>query len=287
MSQQPGPSSQHHLWIASRRAILKGGAAVLALGFTPSWSKTSAMLAPSKSDLFAFEAPSSKNCVFAVVLPECDTFAAPSRDTATVVQIHAGRESWAVPVTVDGPTEFRDARSFVGPVYFSTQTPRATRVAVVIEATSNLIGPGESLDIWAEVHAQDGSRSRIGNPVVAEIMARNPALSDVYHRITPDQDRSLLAEAFGGGIADMSIGVADPQAHGRRLASILLPDVIHYRPSAPVGFNFADRNGRHPADSVQAVVETLLAGAVVPNHVPVTIKLGNEFPYFSTDGILS
>ena len=183
--------------------------------------------------------------------------------------------------------EFRDARSFVGPVYFSSQNPLATRVGVVIEASPDLAGAGESLEVWAEIRGKDGSRSRIGNPLVAEIIARNPALADIYHSITPDQDQSILAGALAGGIADMSIGVADPQAHGRRLASILLPDVVRYEPGAPVGFNFADRNGRHPADPVQAVVETLLAGTVVPARASETITLGNEFPYFPTGGILS
>jgi hypothetical protein len=287
MRERAASFAQQHLSIASRRAILKAGAAVLALGFTPSWSKTNAMSLAGRSDLFAFEAPSSNNCVFAVLLPENHTFAVPPSHGAPVVQVHAGQKNWAIPVTREGWTEFPDARSFVGPVHFSTQNPLVTRVAVVIETAPDLLDPGQSLDVWAEIRDQDGSRSRMGNPFVAEVIARNPALSNIYHRITPDQDLPLLAEAFAAGLANMSIGVANPRAHGRRLASILLPDVIKYRPGAPVGFSFADRNGRHPADPVKAVVETLLAGTVVPGRMSETVNLGNVFPYFPTGGVLS
>jgi hypothetical protein len=85
----------------------------------------------------------------------------------------------------------------------------------------------------------------------------------------------------------MSVGSEDPESRGNRLASILLPDVIRYTPGAPIGFNFAARNGRHPSDSTRAVVDAVIAGVVLPGRAFEAVKLASEFPYFSTPGAIS
>ena len=85
-----------------------------------------------------------------------------------------------------------------------------------------------TIDVWAEVRWGDGSRSRVGSPVVAEIIARDPSLSEVYHETTPDLDHALLEEALASRLATMSLGAEDPEMRGQRLASILLPDVIRW-----------------------------------------------------------
>ena len=46
----------------------------------------------------------------------------------------------------------------------------------------------------------------------------------------------------------------DPELHGRRLACILLPDVLRYDPKLPAGFTFAAQNGRHPEEASDIVV---------------------------------
>jgi hypothetical protein len=52
----------------------------------------------------------------------------------------------------------------------------------------------------------------------------------------------------------------NPESHGRRLASLLLPDVLRYDPHLPVGFTFAARNGRHPLESADEMVYATLNG---------------------------
>lgn len=118
-------------------------------------------------------------------------------------------------------------------------------------------------------------------------LSRDPSLSEVYHEITPDLDHALLQEALAFRLATMSLGAEDPEMRGHRLASMLLPDVIRYRPGAPIGFNFAGRNGRHPSDPTQAVVDTVIAGVVLPGRASEAVKLASEFPYFSTPGAIS
>lgn len=238
-----------------------------------------------KFELFAFKAPASSHSVFAVVLP--DGGAKPMRRAGTVVHIHAGRENWALPISSDGRTTRQDGHAFVGPVHFSAQNPTATRLAVVLEAPTYAAKLDETIDVWAEVRWADGSRSRIGSPIVAQIVARDPVLSEVYHEITPDLDHALLEEGLASQLSAMSLAVEDPETRGHRLASILLPDVIRFRPGAPIGFNFADRNGRHPSDPALAVADTMIAGVVLPSRASEAVKLASEFPYFSTPGAIS
>ena len=80
-------------------------------------------------------------------------------------------------------------------------------------------------------------------------------------------------------------GIVDPDAHGRRLAALLLPDVVSYRPELPVGFNFAGRNGRHPADDTANTVRTVLKGAVAQPVAATPFRLCEEFPYFLSPAI--
>jgi hypothetical protein len=277
--------AQPSLGAVSRRTILQGGAAFLALGLNPSFSMSAVMPRDQKFELFAFRAPASDCSVFAAVLP--DGGAKPMQRADAVVHIHVGRESRALPIGSDGSTTGQDGLAFVGPIHFSTQDPSATRLAVVFETPTSSAKPDETIDVWAEVRWGDGSRSRVGSPVVAEIVARDPSLSEVYHEITPDLDHALLEEALASRLATMSLAVEDPEMRGHRLASMLLPDVIRYRPGAPIGFNFAGRNGRHPSDSTQAVVDTMIAGVVLPGRASEAVKLASEFPYFPTSGAIS
>jgi hypothetical protein len=285
MREQAAFIAQPSLGTVSRRAILQGGAAFLALGLYPSFSMSAVMSRDQKFELFAFKAPASDHSVFAVVLP--NSGAKPMRRADAVVHIHAGNEVWALPIGTEGATTVQQGRAFVGLIHFSTQDPSTMRLAVVFETPTNPAKPDETIDVWAEVRWGDGSRSRVGSPVVAEIVARDPSLSEVYHEITPDLDHALLEEALASRLATMSVGSEDPESRGNRLASILLPDVIRYTPGAPIGFNFAARNGRHPSDSTQAVVDTVIAGVVLPGRAFEAVKLASEFPYFSTPGAIS
>jgi hypothetical protein len=275
-----------NLGTVSRRAILRGGAAFLALGLNPSFSMSAVMPQDRKFELFAFKAPASENSVFAVVVVP-DSGVKPMRRADTVVHIHAGSEVWDVPIGSDGATTIQEGRAFVGPINLSSLNASAKRLAVVLEAPIISAKPSESIDVWVEVRWGDGSRSRVGSPIVADIVARDPTLSEVYHEITPDLDHALLGKALASRLATMSLGAEDPEIRGQRLASILLPDVIRYRPGAPVGFNFADRNGRHPSDPTQTVVDTMIAGVVLPGRASETVKLASEFPYFSTAGAIA
>jgi hypothetical protein len=279
----------HHLdpHAFSRRTLLGGGAAFLAIGSAPAWSRSYNM--PSRAELFVFTAPNTGNLIVAVTSFEDQTRPWLS---GSGVRIHIGRKSWMVNTLKNDRTNDRtntisriqDGKLFVGGVLRPSENGLVEAYAAAIELSSGLGLENDSLDVWAEVIQENGSRYRVGNPFIAEIMSQNPALSKLYHKTSPDQDLALLARGVADHIAAISGGLANPWAHGRRLASVLLPDVIRYRQGSAAGFNFASQNGRHPSDATAMVVQTVLTGAVGTCVAPQLAELEGNFPYLSVRG---
>jgi len=201
------------------------------------------------------------------------------------VRIHTGGKSWTVRnvqtrrsgIVSDRP----DGRVFAGEVDGPLTAFGATYMAVVVMAPAGFAPAGQPLAVWAEVETQGGSRFRIGSPFVAALLARDPALVRIYHRASPEEDQALLTVPVRGGIADMAAagGIVDSGAHARRMAAILLPDVIEYRQDRPAGFTFASQNGCHPADDVGGVVMTVLTGAAARPSSPARFPSTGSFPY--------
>jgi hypothetical protein len=152
------------------------------------------------------------------------------------------------------------------------------RRAFVMEADA---GP-ETVAVWAEQYGADRARRRLGNPILAALVERDPGLARRYHAGLPGADCETLGRQLARRIAIEAadrIGAA-AEAHGRRLAALLLPDVVSYDPARPVGFTFAGWNGRHPTDDSRTVVATVLTGAPTVGAGAPGFTLGDEFPYF-------
>jgi hypothetical protein len=136
--------------------------------------------------------------------------------------------------------------------------------------------------IWAERLTNFSSRQRIGSPFLAEIVAGNPSLAALYHSTWPAEDTVALETGVANEIAEKARAgdrIHRPEAYGRRMASILLPDVLHYDPKLPLGFTFAGQNGRHPEEASEVVVNAILQG--YPDWSPrTTYRLKETFPYF-------
>ena len=273
----------------TRRGALAAGATGLALG---SARGSAAACSTHGSDLFVFRAASSGNLVLAVTFLSTRALLARPGQSGFEVRIHTGWHVGATSWTVGGPrplqadvvSHHRAGRSFTGEVG-GRQGFEGTRwQAVVLETSPGFVRAGESLGVWAEICTDDGSRVRVGNPFVAAILARDPLLSALYHAASPADDPVLLAGPLAehGAIMAATRGsVADPDAHGRRLAALLLPDVLSYRPELPIGFTFAQQNGRHPADATAAVVATVLTGAIARGKPATPFRLAETFPYFA------
>jgi hypothetical protein len=271
--------------VVSRRNLLGVGAGFLAMGLKPEWSPFSRVL--RGSDLFVFKAQCSNRFVTAVTFRD-QMLPLPSGDFK--VCVYVGAKSWTISGPASGQVKSiaddEGSRAFAGDVLrplLDAGAGHERYKAVVLETAAGDLHTHDTLDVWAEIFTEGGPRFRIGNPFVTEIMTRNRALSKLHHGSSPSGDRALLLESIERQIALIASArgiVADPEAHGRRLAAMILPDVIRYSPLRPVGFSFSDWNGRHPDDPTSSVVATILTGAAAPLNAPRPAGLSNYFPYF-------
>jgi len=204
------------------------------------------------------------------------------------VRLHVGTQEWAVKglesLAKAVTWEEKGARIFAGKLSGGRAFGGAPLGAIVVEASMAMLVRAGSGGIWAELFTSDGERERIGSPFLARILAKNPSLAKVYDRTSPADDKVELMEQVAAAIAADARKrgtLADPDAHGRRLAEVLLPDVLRYDPDRPSGFTFAGQNGRHPQEATELVVDSILTGTLLPFPAHRAVALHDEFPYFA------
>jgi hypothetical protein len=230
------------------------------------------------SNLYVFPGAQAGNTVIAV------TWLSRGSRPSSEVRLHSGSQKWIIPSSGSAkPQEWEQGgcQFFTGSIRPAAGQGESLDAAV-IEVPSHRVSNSASAGVWAELLVLGASRQRIGSPFVSEIVSGNRALARLYHSTSPTEDRVELMQGLAKAIAAKarSAGyVRDPEAHGRRLASILLPDVIYYASTLPPGFTFAAQNGRHPEEVSAAVVNTILTGFATSAPVP-NLRLKKTFPYF-------
>ncbi|HEY1576148.1 MAG TPA: hypothetical protein VGF82_03640, partial [Terracidiphilus sp.] len=199
----------------------------------------------SLGDLYVFSGARAATTVIAVTWPA--RFSSPRSE----MRIHIGSHCCGVKFP-EGESVTRDEnglRLFAGPVLFNAKTPDGYSNAVVLEVAASMFSRTGITGIWAERRTDFGARQRIGSPFLAEIVAGSPSIAALYHSTSPAEDTVVLEMGVAKEIAEKARAggrIHRPDAYGRRMASILLPDVLHYDPKLPLGFTFAGQNGRHP-----------------------------------------
>jgi hypothetical protein len=262
-----------------RRDLLKVGAGAAALAALGLPAPAEAGEPTSDAELFAFSAPHDGAPVFAVTFPVQDD---DRRSPTPAVRFHAGQKCWSV-TSVKSPAFIPSigeaSRAFVGRTLRTTDAGDRAYHLVVVAVPRSAV-PSGRLGIWAEIGDSD-TRVRVGNPIVAEILSQDPALARIFHRASPSQDPGLFGEVIARHIAIRGAETLSPQAHGERLAAMLLPDVLLFDPAFPVGYTFANQNGRRPSDPIAEVVATVLAGAVTARPLAKEVfRAAPAFPYF-------
>ena len=272
----------------TRRDVMKVGAGAAVLGLASVRKAVATGVCPRNAELFAFRASDSSTLVFAVAFPMTNGLMAGA--TTPSVRIHARSMSWTVESANESPSVTpRAARvhAFVGRATKPTALGETPHHLIVVAAPAAAFAPGD-LAVWAEVSGAGGSRLRVGNPIVAELLTRDPSLARIFHKAHPTHDRVLFAQALAERIATQSsaTNLIDPQVRGERLAAMLLPDVLPFDPAQPVGFTFAGQNGRRLANKVADVVDTVLAGVVAPRpSAEGLFRASKAFPYVASDPI--
>lgn len=259
----------------TRRTILGGGIACAVASAIPQtlFAEISG-LKQNRANLYVFPGAGTGTTVIATTWPS------PIGQTLHV-KVHAGAQSWTVQTmdsTAAGAAWQQDGcRMFAGNVTRHVG-------AVVVEAPNRILNGGGAISVWAERFTETGARHRTGSPFVAAIVAEDYELASRYHSLSPVDDRASLMEDIAKAIASRAQRsglIGDPEAHGKRLASRLLPDVLHYNPKLPAGFTFAAQNGRHPGDASARIVDTICNGSPAFTSEKRSAELQIHFPYFS------
>jgi hypothetical protein len=283
----------------TRRTVLGGALASAVTSMLP--SKLLAEIASSAASdpgrkAYDFDADKANLYAFPGVLPGTTVIAAAwpvnrfgwSAQKESQVTIHTGTRRWKVELSggaMDAAlSEQNGSRIFAGSVSTQPGMKGVVLKAVVIEIPERGLYGSDPMDIWAERMLYTGQRRRVGSPFVAALVAEDAGFADSYHGISPSDDRAVLMEDTVKLIAakGRKSGMAgDPDAYARRLASRLLPDVLHYDPRWPSGFTFAAQNGRHPEEVSDLVVDTILNGSPASGSPQAEIRLQEAFPFFS------
>jgi hypothetical protein len=241
-----------------------------------------------RSNLYAFAGPIGETTVIALTWPQQSRDSGRDMDPITEVRIHTGPESRSISMPSENTraVEWEDngCRVFTGSVCAATEAEERQVNAVVLEMPKHVVLGKPAMEIWAELQSESGARRRIGSPFLSELVAKDDALADLYHASSPAVDLQLLAAGVEEAVTARACAaghVSKPQQYGRRLVSSLLPDFLHFDPTQPSGFTFASQNGRHPAESSDVVVNSLLSGSpAIGSSAPGTAHLKSDFPYF-------
>jgi hypothetical protein len=250
--------------------------------FRRSWNRKEVT---RNGNLYAFPGARPESTVIAVTWQETRSRVINDRTKKSKLRIHAGSKSWDFMVGSRTATseivQDGDISVYISEILSPRELPpRMILKAAVITAPNRAIADRDSIGIWAE-RFESGLRERIGTPFLSTLVAGSDQLACIYHSCSPAEDRRLLMQPLAREIAARARArVADPEGHGRRLASALLPDVLHYDPNLPSGYTFASRNGRHPSESSTELVNTILGGAPSSKASEGVHHLKKHFPYF-------
>jgi hypothetical protein len=266
----------------SRRVWLQAGTAIAAIGLAPGWASGREALA--SPELFVFRAPNSANTVIGLTIPF-----AQGRFSTTTARIHVGAKTWSADPARPARARFANddrVRIFAGRCVIGARFVEA----VVLELDARELAPAETFDVWAEISRGEEPRRRLGNPIVAELVRCNRELAQIHRRISPIDDRAILTPLVTQIVAARARKVriaSHPDAYARRLTDAILPDVIRFTPTSPLGFSYAGQNGRHPAERTSEIVRTLLGGSLVPVADERGTVLLDRFPYLISTTDLS
>jgi hypothetical protein len=163
-------------------------------------------------------------------------------------------------------------------------------MAIVLEVPNELIGAGK-VGAWATIslfgHAPEVQICRWGYPLITHLFLSNPLTPDLtakYHAgstVGDDEAIGPAIAAFAARLAALASGVADPDAYGRRVASMLCPSLLPYELGTKAFFSVEGFNGRYLTDDAYDVMLSLATNTVVKDGVaPDTTRTQPGFPYY-------
>jgi hypothetical protein len=200
--------------------------------------------------------------------------AAVSFETEPAVTESAGHRFFAGPrsdpffADLEG---FQNDFQFTGTDFFAGKDV----LGIVLEVPTSHLGSGP-LGLWARSTVRHDGQTiqvdRTGSPGINITFNQGEDMA-AFNILEPAQDREHFLDKFVG---TLSQGMGYPEEEARGIAGQILPDVLHYDPSQPVGFP----NGRRLEDDpVDAGVALVTRGQITGDQAGPHSDYLDEFPY--------
>ncbi len=156
---------------------------------------------------------------------------------------------------------------------------------IVLEIPTAAFG-AETIHLWATVslsgHAPQIQVSRMAKPLMTHIFCQDETQRENYNRSHPKDDvvaYSASIATFVAKVTTLAQTTAAPTGYGRRVAQLLLPNVLTYQLGTPASYGFAGLNGRSLSDDVYDVTLTIAANKPLTDSVNANHRYRAEFPY--------
>lgn len=158
---------------------------------------------------------------------------------------------------------------------------------IVLEVPDEVFGPAGRIGVWATTAlATDAGGwrviNRVGHPFMTLLY---PGSADEHYQGEPADDLTSDSDRIAKMIASVvaANGTAeDPDAYGRTVAGLLLPDILRYEIGTPASSGFAGRNGRTLTDNAADVMFSLLTNSALSvglGKQDATGTVIKQFPY--------
>jgi hypothetical protein len=159
--------------------------------------------------------------------------------------------------------------------------------AVVLEVPNTALG-GETIGVWGTAtqvaHGVSAQITRWGTPLLTHLFLPNPQDKDAFNSGQPSDDTAHFISSIASTVAKATSLVhtsAHPEAYGERVANLLLPSILHYRPTTIASYGFAERNGRTLTDDIMGFSLTLLANQPISEYIGSVGDIQDHFPFIA------
>jgi hypothetical protein len=159
--------------------------------------------------------------------------------------------------------------------------------AIILEVPNSLISNEVHVDVWSTVslygHAPERQVARWGLPLFTHIYLPDPEVREQFNRTAPSDDATVFAEATVQTVSryvEMAATAADPEAYGRRVASLFGSITLPYQLGSTASFDYTGFNGRALGDNVMDKMLSLLTNSPLGTGIgPDPNLIDGDFPY--------
>ena len=162
-----------------------------------------------------------------------------------------------------------------------------TVAAIVLEVPNRLIGNNIQVQAWSTVslygHAPEQQVARWGLPLFTHVYLPDAELREQFNRSRPSDDTTMFVDATVrsvSGYAQLAGTAADPEAYGRRVASLFGSFTLPYQLGSAASFDYAGFNGRALDNNVMDNMLSLLTNSPLGTGIrPDPALVHPNFPY--------